>query len=131
MSEENVATVQRMYDAFAGGDAAGALACLDPHVVIDARHRVDGRVGHGRDEVMAILGEWIGTWDDWRDEVEEIRPAGKRVLVISNQRARGRGSGIEWESRFGMLYEVHGGKITRWTIYDDLHMALEAAGLSE
>jgi hypothetical protein len=30
-----------------------------------------------------------------------------------------------------MLYEMQRGKITRWTIYDDLREALEVAGLSE
>jgi hypothetical protein len=30
-----------------------------------------------------------------------------------------------------MLYEIEGGKISRWTIYDDPEKALEAAGLSE
>jgi ketosteroid isomerase-like protein len=128
MSEENVEVVRRMYHAFGGGDADAALAYFDPDVVIDASHRVDGRVGHGREELVAILGEWMGTWDEWREEVEEIRGAGDRVLVISTQRGRGKGSGVEWANRFGMLYEVQGGKISRWTVYDDPNEALEAAG---
>ena len=131
MSEENVEIVRGMYAAFRSGDADGALAYFDPGVVIDARHRVDGRVGHGRDELVAILGEWMSTWDDWREEVEDMQDAGDQVLVISTQRARGKGSGVAWQNRFGMLYEIHGDKISRWTIYDDPAEALEAAGLSE
>jgi len=131
MSEENVGIVRRMYDAFGGGDADAALAYFDPDVVIDASHRVDGRIGRGREELVAILGEWIETWDEWREEVEAIRAAGDRVLVISTQRGRGKGSGVEWENRFAMLYELQGGRISRWTVYDDLSDALEAAGLSE
>jgi hypothetical protein len=34
-------------------------------------------------------------------------------------------------NRFGMLYEIQGDKISRWTVYDDSHAALEAAGLQE
>jgi hypothetical protein len=30
-----------------------------------------------------------------------------------------------------MLYEIQGDKICRWTIYDDPHAALDAAGLGE
>ena len=131
MSQENVEVVSRMYEAFGRGDAGAALSYVDPEVVTDPRHRVDGRVGQGHDELVAILAEWLDTWDDWRQEIEEIRDLGDRVLVIDTQRGRGKGSGIEWEDRFGMLYEVHGGKITRWTIYDDPREALEAAGLSE
>jgi hypothetical protein len=43
MSRENVAIVRRMYEAFYGGDAAGALACFDPEVVIDLSRRLGGR----------------------------------------------------------------------------------------
>jgi ketosteroid isomerase-like protein len=131
MSQENVEIVRRMYDAFDSGDVDAALAYFDSGVVVDASHRVDGRVGHGREELVAILGEWMGTWDEWQEEVEAIRDAGDRVVVISTQRGRGKGSGVEWENRFGMLYEIQGGKISRWTIYDDPHVALEVAGLRE
>jgi len=131
MSEENVEIVRAMYDAFDRGDADGALAYFDPSVIVDASHRVDGRVGRGHEELVAILGEWMGTWDEWREEVEAIRDAGDRVLVISTQQGRGKGSGAEWANRFGMLYEIQGDKISRWTIYDDPHAALEAAGLRE
>jgi uncharacterized protein len=131
MSQENVGVVERMYEGFRRGDAEAALSYLDPDVVIDASHRVDGRVGSGKDEVGTILGEWLGTWEDWEQEVQEIRDLGERVLVIETQRGRGKGSGIAWEGRFGMLYELREGKVIRWTIYDDLGQALEAVGLSE
>ena len=52
MSQENVEVVSRMYEAFARGDAPAALSCVDPAVVTDPRHRVDGRVGHGHDEMV-------------------------------------------------------------------------------
>ena len=130
MSQGNVEIVRRMYDAFHARDVA-ALAYFDGDVVVDASHRVDGRVGRGHDELLTILGEWMTTWDDWREEIEEIREAGDRVLVVSTQRGRGKGSGVAWEGRFWMLYEFEAGKITRWTIFDDREEAHEAAGLRE
>jgi ketosteroid isomerase-like protein len=130
MSEENVQIVLRMYEALGRGDAEEALAHIDPGVVIDASHRVDGRVGHGREELVAIVAEWLTTWDDWRQEIEEVHDLGDRVLVIETQRGRGKGSGADWKGRFGMLYDVRDGRMTRWTIYDDLSEALKAAGLS-
>ncbi len=131
MSQENVEVVRRIYEAFGRGEADAALAYFDDEVVMDASHRVDGRVGHGQQELISILAEWLGAWDDWREEVEEIRDLGDRVMVTSTQRGRGKGSGVEWENRFAMLYEIRRGKVARWTIYDDLSDALEAAGLSE
>src|SRR4051794_32486243 len=131
MSQENVEIIRRLYATFGRGEADAALAYFDDEVVMDASHRVDGRIGHGQQELISILAEWLGAWEDWREEVEEIRDLGDRMMVTSTQRGRGKGSGVEWQNRFAMLYEIEGGKITRWTIYDDLAEALEAAGLSE
>jgi ketosteroid isomerase-like protein len=131
MSEENVEILRRMYAAFHRGDADGALTYFDPEVVVDASVRVDGGIGHGREELNAIVGKWVGTWDEWREEIEEMRDLGSNVLVISTQLGRGRGSGIEVETRYGMLYEVAGGKITRLTMYRSPAAALKAAGLRE
>ena len=131
MSEGNVEIVRRMYEAFDRQDAATALAAFDPDVVMDASHRVDGRVGRGVKEMTTILAEWLGAWEDFSDDIEEVRDFGDRVLVISTQRGRGKGSSIEWENRFGMVYELRNGRIVRWTVYDDLSKALEAARLSE
>ena len=120
-----------MYEEFDRGDAARALSYVHPSVETDPRHRVDGRVTRGHEALIATLAEWMGTWDGWSHQIEEIRDAGDQVLVIDVQRGRGRGSGVEWEGRFGMLYEVRDGQITRWTIFDDLPQALQAAGLRD
>jgi ketosteroid isomerase-like protein len=130
MSEENVENVRRMIEAFHGGDADGALACFDRDVVIDTS-RVAGGVGHGREELDAIMSRYLGTWEDWREEIEEIRDLGTQVYVASTQRGRGKGSGIAVENRFGYLFEIRADKITRMTIYPDPAQAREAAGLRE
>jgi ketosteroid isomerase-like protein len=129
VSEKNVEIVARMYEAFQRGDAETALRYFDPAVITDASHRVDGRVGHGRDELTAILAEWLGTWHEWSQTIEETHDLGDRVLVVETQHGRGKGSGVEWGGRFGMLFELRRGKITRWTVYDDLAQAFEASGL--
>jgi ketosteroid isomerase-like protein len=118
--------VRALYAAFHRGDGAAALAHFAPDVVLDASHRVDGRVGHGREELAAIVGEWMEAWDGWKEEIEEIRDLGDRVLVTSVQSGRGRESGVEWANRFAMLFEFRGLEITHWTIYDDVDAAGEA-----
>src|SRR5215211_1202734 len=131
MSQENVEIVRRMYEAFDRGDLETTMGYFDPGVVLDASHRVDGGISHGREALATTVTEWISTWEGWRESVEEMRDLGDRVMVISTQAGRGKKSGVEWENRFAMLFDIEGGQITRWTIYDDLHEALEAAGLSE
>ena len=77
MSQENVEVVRRMYEAFHAGDTDGALACFDPDVVVDFSRRADGRVGHGREYLNQIIASWLGAWEEWREEIDEIRDLGK------------------------------------------------------
>lgn len=45
-------------------------------------------------------------------------------------RSRGKGSGIEVEERYALIYQVKGDKIVRMTMYGEPAEALEAVGLS-
>jgi ketosteroid isomerase-like protein len=128
MSQANVETVRRMYDAFHRGDVEGALAHFDPEVVVDATARVDAGTGHGREELSAIIGRWLGAFEEWREEIEEVRDLGSQVYVVANQQGRGKGSGIEVETRYALLYEIRADMIVRMTMYADPADALEAAG---
>jgi ketosteroid isomerase-like protein len=131
MSQEDVKVVRRMYEAFHGGDADGALTYFDPDVVVDASRRVDGATGRGRHELAAIITEWVGAFEEWREEIEEIRDHGNQVYVVATQAGRGKGSGIEIETRYALVYEIRSDKITQMTIYLDPTEALEAMGLRE
>ena len=128
MSESNVEIVRRMYEAFHGGDAESALAHFDADVVVDASIRVDGASGRGREELATIIGQWVGSFDEWQEEIEEIRDLGSQVYVVATQRGRGRESGAETESRYGLLYGIRGNKIVSLTMYRSPEDALDAAG---
>ena len=132
MSQENVEIVRQMYSAFHGGDVDGALSHFDPNVLVDAsKARPDIAVGKGREHVNAVVTSWVATWEEWREEIEEMRDLGSRVLVLSVQRGRGKGSGAEVEARYAMLYDLHGGEITSMRMYGNPNDALEASGLRE
>ena len=92
MSPENVDTVRRMYDAFYRGDVEGALGYFNPDVLVDASSaRPDVGVGRGREHVNTVVTTWVAAWEEWHEEIEEMRDLGSRVLVLSVQRGRGRG----------------------------------------
>ena len=131
MSEENVEIVRRMYQAYLQGDADGALAYFDPKVVADNSRRLGGGIGHGREGLRRIVAEYAGTFEEFREEIEEMRDLGRLVYVVVTQRGRGKGSGVEVEMRYALLYEVQDGKVTWMAVYPDPSEALEAAGLSD
>src|SRR5215216_1542227 len=100
MSQENVEVVRRMYAAFHGGDVDGALSHFNADVLVDAsKARPDVGTGRGREHVTALVTSWLASWEEWREEMDEMRDLGSRVLVLSVQRGRGKGSGVEVEAR--------------------------------
>jgi len=131
MPERNVEIVRRMYEAFHAGDIAGTLAHFDPDVVVDVTRRVDGEMGRGHDDMNAIIGRWLGAFEEWHEDIEELRELGSHVYVLAIQRGRGRGSGIDTETRYAVLYELREGLITSMTLYPDPAEALRVAGTTD
>jgi ketosteroid isomerase-like protein len=132
MSRENVEIVRRMYEAFHSGGVSGALSYFDADVLVDTGNaRPDLSVGKGREYLGELVSSWAATWEGWRDEAEEMRDLGNRVLVVSVQRGRGKESGVEVELRYAILYDLANGVIISVRMYGTVAEALEAAGLSE
>ena len=118
-----------MYAAFQAGDVEGALAHHAEDVVIDTtRGRVDGTVGRGREAVATTIASWVGAFEEWHEEIEEVRGVGDSVFVAATQHGIGKESGIEVETRYALVYEVRDGLIARMTMYPSRDEALRAAG---
>jgi hypothetical protein len=41
----------------------------------------------------------VGAFDDWREDIEEVREVGRHVYVVLLQRGRAKGTGMELEAR--------------------------------
>ncbi len=131
MSQENVELVKRMLALFHAGDAEGALACFSEDVVTEMPTRPDVTGGRGHEALGELIGGWVAAWEDWSEEINEVRDLGDHVMVISTQRGRGKSTGIEIALQYASLYEIENGQISRMGLYDSPEEALEAAGLSE
>jgi len=131
MSQENVELVKRMLALFHAGDAEGALACFSEDVVTEMPNRPDVTGGRGRESLGELIGGWVAAWEDWSEEINEVRDLGNHVMVISTQRGRGKSTGIQIALRYASVYEIENGEISRMGLYDGPEEALEAVGLSE
>ena len=135
MSEENVETVKRGFDAITRLDEEEMLEFMDPE--IDFRPRFQLMLGgeaaeyHGYAGVREAFRDVYSALDWIKPEVSEIRDLGDRIVALGHLRIRGKATGIEADSSAGWVVDIRDGKAVRISEYLDPGEALEAAGLSE
>jgi ketosteroid isomerase-like protein len=84
----------------------------------------------GRDAVFQFWRDFIGTLGG-EFELEAAHDAGGRVVTIATVRGVGGASGVPSKLRFGQVWSLHEGKVSRMDSYYRASEALEAAGLPE
>ena len=121
MSQDNVKVVRRVYEAFNRWAAQPATASLQPasawlHPEVEFHTYAtspEAGVYRGREAVIAYNERLFQQFDSTRIELEELLPAGDRVMVVSRQHAVPK-AGAEaivvqvievWTVRDGMLAE--------------------------
>ena len=78
------------------------------------------------------MRHWSEDFDQFTIEAQEIIDVGDdRVVAITRNRGTGRASGAPVEARFGAVYTLKAGRITRGDVFVKPSHALRAAGLSE
>jgi hypothetical protein len=117
MSEQNVATIQRVYRAAANGEASG-LAWLDERVRLEHR-------------TAASPFSMAETVSDPRWKPERFIDLHERVLVRVTLSGRGTQTGTEIETRIAHLWSFPRGGNAQLAVYHDWQSGLEAAGLEE
>jgi ketosteroid isomerase-like protein len=85
----------------------------------------------GIEGAREFMAAWQGAWDDWKLEVEELHPAGDKVVAIVRQRGRAKATGMPVDMHFGQVWTFRDGKQVRMEMYSTPEEALRAAGLSE
>lgn len=131
MSEGNVELVRTLLSAFDRADYEATLEALDPEVEwqVPPGIAIGQEVYRGRDEVQRRFAQWLGAWDSYGFESEEVLAHGDQVVVGGMQIGRGRGSGVEVRLPTFSVFTLRDGKVTRHRSYRDRTEALEAAGL--
>jgi hypothetical protein len=78
MSEQNVAVVRSMWEAFLRNDFEAALSAFEPNVEWDGTNLPDGNVSRGLDAVVEHLTKWAETWETWEIELEQVNRRRRR-----------------------------------------------------
>ncbi len=113
-------------------DEEGFVECFDPDCeFLLPRNLLEGGSYRGRDGVRQALADVYAIWEEVRFEIEDIRPIGSRVVVLSRTTNVGGGGAPPITYRTAYFYEIRDGQILYFRPYQKLAEALEAAGLSE
>jgi ketosteroid isomerase-like protein len=135
MSQENVETLKRGFDAVSRLDGEVLLEFMDPEVEFRPRFQVmlggEATVYWGHEGVREAFRDLYGALDWIRPEISEVRDLGDRIVALGRLSVRGKESGAEAESPAGWVVDINNGKAVRVSEYLDPAEALEAAGLSE
>jgi len=129
MSQENVEVVRDFF-----GDTSRFFDVLDEEVELDIRPMTPGYQGiiHGKEAVIEFWRDYSDTWDELVFEPIEFREAGEdQVVVIHDQRGRGKGSRAPFELRSGTIFRLRAGSVVKMKFFPNGEAALEAARLRE
>jgi ketosteroid isomerase-like protein len=140
MSQENVELVRAALAAFIEVEEGLAdVQRLDEFLAPDGTWEMGTYSGwpgqrtfRGVGAVLDFFAAWSEPYDEWSYDVEKILDAGaNQVVVTFHQRGKPHGSDSWVEMRYGIVYTVKGGLLSRAQMYATPEEALEAAGLSE
>jgi ketosteroid isomerase-like protein len=128
--QDNVEIVRGILDRWRQNDAS--LESFAADVEWDYTVFPDGRVVHGHEGMARFLRRWIGTWEQYELVVDDVIEAGRdRVVALTRERGRGKGSDAYVELEAGFLFSLSEGKVVRFKGFLDRAAVLEAAGLTK
>jgi ketosteroid isomerase-like protein len=131
VSEENVELVRRAFIAW----QAGAIEELDGLVSDDvvwkptALSGTGDQIFHGRQGVKDWISAVLSRQGEVRNELEEFRDLGDRVLVLGRVFERV-GEEVRADAELAWLFQIRDGRIARGEGFLSRDDALRAAGLT-
>jgi ketosteroid isomerase-like protein len=132
MSQENVETLQRIYESWERGDFTAGLSLFEPNVtlVIDPM-TLDGGVFVGEGGVRRYMRRFLQAWESLTIAAESYTTAGDTILVKVTQTGIGEDSQVPVNQRYFQLWTFRGGRVVRLETILSEADALDAAGLAE
>ncbi len=125
----NVDLIRSGFEVFRREGPEALLALADPDIEVHAEQGlVNAGTYRGTDEFLRWQQRWLDAWEEFTAAPREFIEVSDHLVVVPlRQVATGKGSGIPVEMDINYLFEVRGGKITRFHLYADVDRAVAAA----
>ena len=132
MSEENVQIVQRSIAAYNRRDFKALRELSHPDLEVDwsASRGLEAGVYRSLEEVLRFYQGFLDMFEQVDVEPNRFINSGDSVIVPNTAYVRG-WDGIETVARSTFIFEVRSGLVARVCLYQEMHEALEAAGVRE
>ena len=134
MSEKNVETLRRGYEALNRGDVEAVLQMCDPDIECELPEGgITAGTLRGHQALKGFLEGWIESFEVFRLDPERFFDSDDRVVVFLHTSGRGRGSGLEMNARPAHVWTIKSGKAVRVQVFADSEReaALKAGGVSD
>jgi ketosteroid isomerase-like protein len=132
MSQESttpdlVELVRGAFEAVNRGDLDAVMSLFAPDAVVDLSQR-ELPSFEGVSAIRGFLEDWIGSYEEFRWELEEVMDVGDGVVFgVVHQNARPTGSAGYVRQRSGWVWVWVEGLVVRLTTYGDIDEARAAA----
>jgi ketosteroid isomerase-like protein len=131
MSQENVAIVKRLYEAWQEHGFGVVPALMDPEIEwVNPPDAVEPGTRHGHAGFAEAAGSFSSVYSESRVTDATFYDAGERIAVTASMASRGAGSEFPIDSQRGYVFDVRDGRVTRFAWFTDPAEALEAVGLA-
>lgn len=132
MSQENVETIRRGFDAMNRGDISGILALAHPdfETAIPPELSAEPSAYRGHEGIRRYFESFQDAMRDIRFHPDQIWDAGDAVVVALRVTANGRETGIPVEQHLGQVWTMGDGTARRLENFVTVSEALASVGLS-
>ena len=133
MSQENIELARAAVSAVAQMDESRLVELTHPEVEWHSflAQLGEGGVYRGHGGIRQYVRDLRDAWEVFQAEVGDTFAVGDVVLLASQLRFRGKGSGVDTTAPAGHMLKFQEGKIVHMRSFRDPESALEALGLPE
>jgi len=124
---DTVELLKGSYAALNRRDIDGTLEVLDADAKwVEHSDLPEAGSYEGRETIRAFLEQFLDSWDEFEQQIEEVHVEEDCVLLFIRLTASGRGSGIDVQSRYAHLWIMRDDRAVRVDAYYDRDSALAA-----
>jgi len=114
MSDEDLATVARIYEGWEGGDFTFGVAAFDPDATLVVDPGIpDGGVFEGLDGIRTYMTRFLEAWESLTIAAKSFKQSGDAILVAVRQTGVGKESGVPVTLEYFQVWTFRDGSVIR------------------